>query len=237
MGIKHIKLESTSSTQIWLKEHVSDGASNDSILVSARQQTEGVGRLGNKWTHFEGSIAFSFSLPPLTPVTLTPLEIGIHIVDFFKNEKTKVYLKWPNDLLIKEEGSLKKVGGIICHFQNSKQLIVGVGLNLNSQTIKENKGFKFSAGALSTKETLEKDFFHELPFEIYNYILRNRKTPNQTIHEWSKLSCHLNSQVKIVDSGQEITGIFKGIGNNGEALIHNEQGQSKVISGSLWIES
>lgn len=234
MGIKHIKFEEIDSTQSWLKENVSNHLGED-VLVSTRHQTSGVGRLGNNWSQFGSSIAFTFSLKPTDPITMTPLEIGVHIVNFFNELNIDLLLKWPNDILIKEDDCLKKVGGILCHYHDKETLLVGIGINLDQKSLPNESGFKFSPGALSTSLVEKNNFYHDIPLSIYEYILTRRLNSVSTKDEWSKHSCHLNKNIKIVDGSKETQGLFSGLGENGEALLTHEGRTHKVISGSLWI--
>lgn len=230
MGIVHLKFDEIGSTQSWLKENLSEQDSKN-VLVTAENQTEGVGRLGNKWSQFGKSATFSFSITPLPNITLTPLEIAVHIVEYFKKDGIELFVKWPNDIIIRDGNVFKKIGGILCHFHDKESLIVGIGLNLDPKALPEDTDFKFSPGAFKSKT----DVNQELPYSIYEYILSNRLDSTKTIEEWSQICFHHSKKVKIEDSSQSIEGIFLGIGENGEALIENEGKTQKVISGSLWV--
>lgn len=233
MGINHIKLEEVESTQTWLKENVSKYL-EDNLLVSTKIQNNGIGRLGNKWDQLGKSIAFSFSLEPLDTVTLTPLELGVHIVNFFKKVDVEIKLKWPNDLLVFSEGELKKVGGILCHFQDNK-LLVGIGLNLDDKALPQNSGFKFEPGSIQTSLLNAGDFYHQVPKDIYEYILENR-IPEEKLTELWNLNCaHINQKVKIADDSNSSEGLFVGIGSNGEAILNTNGKTKSLVSGSLWI--
>ncbi|MBK24017.1 MAG: biotin--[acetyl-CoA-carboxylase] ligase [Halobacteriovorax sp.] len=233
MEIRHLKFEQLPSTQEWVKENISEYL-GESLLVSTTKQLSGKGRHGNSWDQLGKSLAFSFVLTPCEILTLTPLEIGCLITNFFKNKGADLVLKWPNDLLILEESEVKKAGGILCHFLDNKNLLVGIGLNLEVNIPSKIEGSKFPAGALSIDLSSYQNFSHELPNEIYQYILNNRLSSCDIRSNWTKNCFHLNKKVQIIDGQSSLSGVFKGVGENGEALIENQDGLKKIISGSLW---
>ncbi len=234
MEINHLKFESLDSTQIWLKENIISHLGSNT-LVSTRIQSKGTGRLGNRWNQFGASLAFSLLLKPCDPLTLTSLEIGIHLASFLNSMDQKVLLKWPNDILIKEGNGFKKVGGILSHYQGPEVLIVGIGLNLELSKDEsfQDKDFKFPPGALNMDLSRLKDFYHSLPYKFYEYILNNRLQSDDIISKWNQLCAHKDLTVKIVDGKSSYSGTFEGIGPNGEALVKGPSESKKFISGSL----
>ena len=232
MEIRHLKLDEIESTQTWLKENVSKHL-GENLLVSTASQTAGVGRMGNSWSQFGKSLAFSFLLKPTNPATLTPLDLGVHLVNFFNNQGLQISLKWPNDILLNEDGNFKKIGGILCHYVSSDVLIVGMGINIDPEKIPQDTSFKFEPGAI--KVDMNNDVLHSLPKELYAYILNKRMNTQEIRSSWIKSCCHYDSKVKIVDDSQEVEGVFKDLGPNGEAILSNGEKEQKIVSGSLWV--
>lgn len=232
--MKWIHLNECDSTQKYLIDlwEKSDKSSQFSMVISASQQNLGVGRSGNSWQHFAGSLAFSFTLSPLNPATLTPLEIGLQLVLFF-NEKfqTKLTLKWPNDLFNQKD---EKCGGIIVNQLSPHLLAVGVGLNL--WNIPSTKLGKNLIGPIFEKETIASDEHHQLPFTIAKAIEKNRINEFTLKKDWCHHCFHVNRSVKIESGHQIFEGNFVGIGELGEALIKTTTGEiSPVYSGSLFL--
>jgi BirA family biotin operon repressor/biotin-[acetyl-CoA-carboxylase] ligase len=123
------KVKSTNKTAIRL---IRSGI--DSGIISADFQTKGKGQTGNKWISKKGNLFISIffkvnsklSLKKITTINLSILKkiISNQIVG-------KIYIKLPNDILIYK----KKVSGIlqeIMYKNNSKYLIVGIGINVIS---------------------------------------------------------------------------------------------------------
>lgn len=235
MEIKHLKFEELDSTQIWLKENIISHLDSNT-LVSTRIQSKGTGRLGNSWDQLGRSLAFSFLAKPCEPLTLTSLEIGVQLANFLISKNQEMVLKWPNDLLIKEENNYKKVGGILSNYHNKNILIIGIGLNLeiNKKFETKTSDFKFPPGQINIDLDDSEDFYHSLPKEFYHYLLNNRLEAKEVISKWNQLCAHKDSQVELRDNNNHYSGIFEGIGENGEALIKGPCGSKKFISGSLF---
>lgn len=225
----HIHLPQTSSTQTDLKNFLLN-KKNHPLLVSTSHQTKGKGRQGNDWEFFDGSLAFSFTLIPHNIISLTPLEIGVQLVNFFQIfYNQKVFLKWPNDLL-NENGD--KIGGIICENNGKDFILAGIGINIGIDTVhlqdqKKASGLKFS---------LTPNHQNEIPRLFYNYIGNNRKSRDEIIKLWTQNCFHMNKKVSLQNNKTE-EGIFKGIGINGEAILLIDNIEKKFYSGSLFIQS
>lgn len=225
--MEHIHLPETASTQDILKEKVRN--SNDSLLISTDNQINGRGRQGSTWEHFDCALAFSFNITPNEVLTLTSLEIGVLLAEFFEG---KAKLKWPNDLLNDRK---EKVGGILCQLMD-KQILVGIGLNLKGET--ERERFPYPVGSiLSNDDVLAYNFKKELPLKIVNYILANRLTPFQVKEKFNQSCIHINSDVTITNTNEVDNGVFIGIGENGEAILQKEGQLKKVLTGSLRVKN
>ena len=224
----HIHLETCHSTQLVIKEELKKTPS-EKILVSTENQTHGRGRREKNWSHYKGSLAFSFNLKAAPIETLTSLEIAVIIRDFFKHYNLiNLSFKWPNDLIFKE----KKVGGIL--FEKAQgQLICGLGINLIETSDVED--FPFEAGFLFEKKN--KSLTNKkLSYTITDFIHQNRITHAASIRdEWNHSCFHKDQNVLIVDE-KNLEGKFIGINDWGAALIEGKEGIKTVYSGSLFFD-
>ena len=247
---KHLKFNSLGSTQDELKSFVTQndlagiplfkGTSIPKILCSTLEQTQGFGRQGKAWVKTTSSLAFSFTLPQLTPPTLTSLFIPVMISEFFSSYQIEVKVKWPNDLLNQKN---QKCGGII--LQSKKDFfIVGVGINLKKAP--NISRIQFPSGSLISEDQdhpllSSTSYAHDLPASIYEFIL-NRFTSVQAEdirRSWQEKCAHLNVSVEIKDQDKIEKGIFIGIDNFGQAILKTETNESSkeivVSNGSLLI--
>ena len=70
------------------------------------------------------------------------------------------------------------------------------------------------------------------PFHFYQFVQKNRLSANSVLDQFQKHCDHINQPISVI--GENIQGIFKGLGKNGEALIENESQHYQIISGSLF---
>jgi BirA family biotin operon repressor/biotin-[acetyl-CoA-carboxylase] ligase len=225
-GIEHYQFDELDSTQTTLRGMLKDDKldSFKAIIVSTNKQTAGMGRQGNVWHSNEKSLTISFTFPLHSTPTLTPLQIGLLIADFFKEQKLK--LKWPNDIMT-DDG--KKCGGILCH-KDGEFLVVGVGLNLFASDEHKNIESKYQIGAIYSNE----DKAQTLELDLYSYLLAHTDIhANQLRERWNNYCYHINQPVILQDGNEKVDGIFDGIGKLGEALITSDNKQKAYYTGSL----
>jgi len=228
--IQHFHLDECESTQISLRNFLENNPNSQKVLFSTLFQTLGRGRAGNGWDSLDNSLAMSFKLEPNEVMTLTSLELGVLICQFFKN--FNIQLKWPNDLLTKDGF---KCGGILCQGHNGS-ILVGIGLNLgSSKNILPSSEFKFGRSCIDKSLVLTSDEIKDYSKELYSFIINNRLTAKEVRESWNSLSIHLNQEVFIQDQTVQESGIFVGIGASGEALLNQKGHIKKIYTGSLFL--
>jgi len=123
-----IRLAVVDSTQAFLRRNPHLGC----CAVLAECQSEGRGRLGNRWESAAGAgLWLSAALP--APAGVAPglilqraMTAAAQVLD---PEGQTLGIKWPNDLVAWREGRLVKLGGILGE-QSGGRLILGLGVNL-----------------------------------------------------------------------------------------------------------
>ncbi len=225
--MNHKHFEELTSTQDYLRELKEPD--EDSVLVSCERQTSGHGQYDRKWQSFDESLCFSFLLAPNEVLSLSSLEVGCLIHSYFKQSyHIDLALKWPNDVMTM---SGEKVGGILINNTETKtSLVVGIGLNY-FKTAKEAQNFRTPYGFIFDEMfTLNKK---EESSKIYEFILKNRLNKKDVINYWNRHCFHLNKQVTLIDSQTEYTGVFKGIGQYGQAILKLDNATKEFYSGSI----
>lgn len=234
----HTHFNTIHSTQIYLRDNLVDlKGHSDQILISASEQTLGIGRKGSHWDTYSNSIAMSFTMKPNMVPTLTPIEVGILISAFLKKEfDATILLKWPNDLLTSKGN---KCGGIIAQYIDSETVIVGLGLNLGNVAEAIAPGhYKHGLGNISDAIHLTANDQKEIPVKLYEYLNQSRiESVNVMQSQFSKNCYHIGLDVMIDDDGFNHQGKFLGIGKNGEALVEIDGITRSFISSSLKILS
>lgn len=233
--MQHFHLEKCKSSQDYLKNILSEkNQADQNILVSSNLQSQARGRSGNKWFIPENALTFSFSLKANPILTLTSLEIGLLLSNFFNQnleDKDHVsFLKWPNDLLTR---SKQKFAGIICQVFEDNTIIAGIGINYGQAAFPENN-FKTTPTCLFPDKIINSDDRKKIIAEIYDYVLKHRLSSNEIIDGWKKNCIHMNQQIKIDGNTISHAGKFIGIGPRGEALIENNGNIKQIVSGSLF---
>ncbi len=232
----HSHFNSLESTQTYLREHLDQLKKIDTdILISTSLQTAGRGRNENTWNFHPNSLAMSFTLVPNKVPTLTPLEIGLLTIDFFKATFSEnMLIKWPNDLMTSHK---LKCGGILTQYLDPETVITGLGINIGSaeSVSEENNNYKHGFGLLSS--TFIQDIDQKsLSAMLYQFILNNRLNDYELLKMKFNGSCaHINKQVILHDDQKEIPGIFRSIGRNGEAAVEIEGTTKLFLSSSLTI--
>lgn len=218
MEIKHHHFDQLDSTQthlLGLLDQALEPA--HPLLITTSQQLAGFGRRGHTWSHKPNSIAMSFTLQPHPVVTLSTLDLAIAVAEYFKfKQDIELSIKWPNDLF--QNGA--KVGGIIAHTHHSKQLVMGLGLNLGpNDELFEYKSVPYIGNS------------QKLAYQLYEFILKRPQLTVAQIQEKFLYYCHHLGQNCQFENKQYI---FKSIGDDGQAILEDKVGKTlEVYSGSL----
>ena len=131
-GVAVESVEEIDSTNSELMRRARSGRSHPVLLV-ARHQTAGRGRLGRGWGSTAGdSLTFSLGLP-LAPADWAGLSLAVG-VSLAESLHTRIRLKWPNDLWLDD----RKLGGILIETASfadappaaKRYAVIGVGINI-----------------------------------------------------------------------------------------------------------
>ena len=147
MKLKTIKFDNVKSTNDKAIELIRKNQTDPSIIV-AKKQIKGRGTRGKKWISIKNnlfiSIFFEISSSKIRFDQFAFLNPYIVRKVLKKYTKNKIFIKWPNDLLLKK----KKLSGIlqeIIDFEKKKYLIIGIGIN----TLVDPKSNEFKATSLA----------------------------------------------------------------------------------------
>jgi len=128
--LKILYLESIDSTQTYLKKLLKEKKVKSPYAVVALEQTAGLGSRENSWIGMRGNLFLSFSielseLPSDLQIESSSLYFAYLLKEVFYENKSNIWLKWPNDFYIENQ----KVGGMITNIVDNT-LVCGVGINL-----------------------------------------------------------------------------------------------------------
>lgn len=207
------------STNDWTKREVRNNFINGSVFLS-ETQSNGRGRLGNNWECQEGkdilmSVAVDFGNKTIK--SFMPLVVGLAVSKAINlHFKCKATLKWPNDILIEN----RKVCGILCESikgENNNVLIIGIGINCNSENFYDSIKNTATSLYLATKNKVKRE---TLISEILNNLeLYLNAETDEIIGEYRKNCVSIGKTAEVNYGGNHIEGIMVDIANNGELLI------------------
>jgi BirA family biotin operon repressor/biotin-[acetyl-CoA-carboxylase] ligase len=132
--IIHHHFDVLPSTITYVKEHVKLFDPKGLTLITANEQTAGIGRLKSHWrsppkVNIYATFCFTFDPKRTDRGNLAQL-LSLSVAETLKEHGLKPILKWPNDLLVNE----KKIAGTVCEtseLDGTLWVFNSVGLNIN----------------------------------------------------------------------------------------------------------
>lgn len=218
----------------------------DGTVILSEQQTAGRGRLGRNWVSPRGKgIWLTLILKPERPPGIIPTLalIGAAAVclalDKTDNSlREKVKIKWPNDLWLKE----KKLGGILTEMQaeetNTRWVVMGIGINVNSQ----KSDFPEELWSSATSLYLERKHFYDrdqLIAELLNsfeelYLNFLQAGIGRTLTICRQRSAVIGKKVILWDKGTAREAEALDLGPDGELVVRLPSGEKiSLFSGEI----
>lgn len=221
------------STNQYMLERIPSLISGDTCL--AEYQSAGRGRRGRQWISPFGcnlylSMYWKLDQGPAAAVGLS-LVVGIVIAETLnKISKEKVKVKWPNDLYMND----KKLAGILVELTgktgDAAHIIIGIGINIGmSKTNIENTNTITQEWA-SLRDEVEDIERNELSANIIqalkdSLVLFEKEGLKPFLDRWFKLDNFLNRNVKLLIGNDVISGVERGINDQGALLLQKDNGE------------
>lgn len=236
--MKSIKVRTTPSTNIYLRELYRANPNIKNCYVVAENQTQGRGQMGANWNSEKGkNLTFSVLLDGLNLKienqfklsAITSLAV-LKVLKRFGILNLKV--KWPNDILA--DGF--KICGILIEniFSNQKinTAIIGVGLNVNQinfDALYRASSLKKLTGVHYDLDSVLKQLVQQIENDIYEFLAFSHEAILEKYHK------HLFRIEKAstfqFPNGERTTGIIKKVSQQGllEILFEDEKRNSFEI--------
>jgi len=229
-----IKLNTTASTNDFLKELCSVQKLENFTVVVAENQTQGKGQRGNVWNvepnkNLTFSVLYKNNIHLENTVFDLNVVVCVSIIEVLEKIKIpKLNIKWPNDILAYE----KKIAGILIEntisWQQSVLSVIGIGLNVNQTNF---IGFpQASSLKNSTQKEFDKDeIMHEIVKRLQDNLFFISNGNSQIV--WAKYHTFLFKKdvfsiFKLPDNTKFI-GIIKQVLKNGKLQIMLEDDSVK----------
>lgn len=211
-------------------------AAGHGTLVVAEQQTAGRGRLGRKWVSPAGScVMMSLILRPAFAPQYAPmltLVMGLSVAQAMKKLGIDVSIKWPNDAVV----SGKKICGILTEMSlegiSIREVVIGVGINVNLETIDEEIKDVASSLYLETEKRYDRNEIINLvmqQFEINYEKYAETLDLTYLVDDYNSLLINKDKQVRVLDPKEPFEGIARGINVQGELLVEREDGEVVAV--------
>ncbi len=234
----HASLPSTNEKAFRLAQ---DGAEHGEVVV-AEQQTAGKGRRGRVWVSPPGlNLYFSAILRPALPPQRAPeltLVAAVALAEALRDAGADAAIKWPNDVHI--DG--RKVAGILTELSAEPErvhfVIVGVGVNLNSQAEHFPDELRDTATSLSLalgKPVQRAQFAAALWTRLEEWLDLYLETGFDAVRaRWKALSSTLGQDVLVRTDRQELRGRAEDIDPSGALLVRTAEGSlERVLAGDV----
>ena len=195
----------------------------EGTVFLASRQTKGRGTDGNTWLsdNIEG-LLFSLVINYDEKVSpITSLLPSIAIVNVLKNNyNISAHVKWPNDVLIDN----KKICGILCEGVPGKQLIIGVGVNVNQKSFQDEIADK----AISMFQVTNLNYQIEELFQLYMLEMENLFYSDTNLREeWIKNSQMFGKKITASKDGETVSVVVTGISPEGYLVVIHPNGKKE----------
>lgn len=233
------------STNDEAKKYAEKGCSEGAVFISELQKN-GKGRLGRNWKAKKGeNLLFSIVLKPqITPMEATQITLvaGISVCSALrKMTGLDAKIKWPNDIVLNG----KKIVGILTEMsaaiENVKYVVVGIGINVNSENFSEEIQNKATSLYLEGKKKIKraellKCTLSEFEKNYKIYLENGFFEPFSEIYK--QLCANIGKRIKIIYKDKIIFGMAYGISENGELLFEDDNGnKKKALSGEVSVRN
>ena len=235
--VKIIQLEEVDSTNSYAKKNISN--IEDKTAIITKKQTSGRGRLNRSWVDLgEENLFLSIVLKPSETFkeiypNLTQY-LSVVLCKVIESYGIKTQIKWPNDVLI--DG--KKIAGILSETvmqgQKLKGIVLGVGVNLNSNQEKIDAIPNKIATSLNieTQKAIDlKGFLNKLLtefFEHYDEFLQSGFL--QIKDDYIKRNCFLGEKLKVQVFNHMESGRAKAVNDLGELVLEDNNKREIVLT-------
>lgn len=230
-GITNVQVfNSLDSTNVWALQHAACGEA-----CLAEQQTAGRGRRGRVWhSPQQGNLYLSlkwcFDEKP-KHFGLLSLLVGIIVAECLEKEGLQGHgVKWPNDILWQG----KKLGGILLESKgNLKEVVIGIGLNINMQITQNIDQPWCNLKQILSKEInrniLASNLLAALAEALQNF---HAISINEFTTKWQHWDILRNQDVTAFYKNKEIQGKAIGIDSDGTLELRLKNGSIQKFTAS-----
>ncbi|KTD10879.1 biotin-[acetylCoA carboxylase] holoenzyme synthetase and biotin operon repressor [Legionella gratiana] len=213
--------------------------SNMVDICCAEIQTHGRGRFGRQWYSPFGENIYcssrwnlNYDLTKLSGLSLvTSLAVLATLNELELSSNIKI--KWPNDILWNDKKLCGSLIEIITESNSTIQVIIGIGLNVNTDTQKYSLPDKPWCSLYEiTQQHFDRNFLlAKLITHLERYLIQFVDNDlSHFMHEWNKADYLFGKRIKVMQTLNTFTGIACGINPLGQLILQDESGQKHFLS-------
>jgi len=223
-----IILTSVDSTNTYLKNQLAQQRLPLSICLT-EQQTAGRGRLGRSWfSPFGANIYLSLSWKSqqaISELNGLSLIIGVAVIKALKEFGLSegIGIKWPNDIYYQDQKLAGILVEIVAERHSGTQVIIGIGMNVNmlhQQQAPIDKAWtsiEHMTQQYQDRNILVGILLKAIIAELEN--IQQQHSPAASLAEWKKYDVLYEKAITLSHHGKELSGIGKGINEQGHLLL------------------
>lgn len=210
-------------------------------VLLAESQSQGKGRLGRTWESPPSKnlyLSLMIELNSQSLIAQNTLICGIALWESLSPfVKQGLELKWPNDILLNG----KKIAGILSELlsplNQKASLIIGVGININSENHDFSENLSGKASSLKIEEA--KDFNRSQIAGLFiSHFLNTFEEYAQTGFEpfrkkWEKYAKPRGTKVSVQEGETKYEGNYLGLSEEGYLRVQTSAGEKIVIAGDV----
>jgi BirA family biotin operon repressor/biotin-[acetyl-CoA-carboxylase] ligase len=212
-------------------------------MIVAGHQTAGRGQRSNTWWSGSGSLTCSWVTTSKAEIQscLPPLAVAVATVEAIlitePELKTKLKVKWPNDIYLNQQ----KLAGILLESRKHQQktiVIAGIGINSNCDIRDAPRHLQDTATSLSAvlKRKVDQDNLTiALINQLDSHMAILTRTPNEILDKFKANSLLSTGNVIKFSAadGVQHEGRYAGLGSHGELLVKIGDGVQKFFSATI----
>lgn len=239
--IDFIFLKEVTSTNDYCKElALSDF--NDRTLVVSEIQTAGRGTKGRAWSSSnDKGLWFSIMIKPeftIKDLNFLPIMTSIAVCEALETFDINALIKWPNDIYIDN----KKLCGILTESNistnNLDYVVIGIGININSDLIDFNDDIMDSATSLKIVlgKEIDKIILLDKIIEKFNYFYSKLISLDKSyiLNKYKAKSLVLNKEVNLILRNTSKIVLPLDILEDGSLLVKNtDSSVEKVLASEI----
>ena len=236
MGHPVVYFEEVTSTNQVIKKMAEEGATEGTLVVTDAQN-QGKGRAGRVWTMEPGTnIAMSLLIRPKLPpaqISMVTLVMGLAVASACRElYQAPVGIKWPNDVVING----KKICGTLTEMSTEMMavnyVVIGTGINVNGTEFPEEIRDKATSLCLELGKKVSRAQLMAACMKYFEeYYDKFLQTGDLSLlqEQYNELLLNRNRGVRVLEPGNEYSGVALGINKDGELLVEKEDGSRAAV--------